>query len=134
MARLHHVPLPPRPSANAAADLPADSDDEVLSPRGTHHPPPASFDGDDALLSLSRLSRLYSFVSAPLVRPQPALQAGRRGRCPLGYVLYRFASSFSSMALHIPFSKTRIDLHAPMANALLGTAMPMLSSDPSEAA
>jgi hypothetical protein len=61
MARLQHVPPPPRPSANAEAALPADSDDEVLSPRGTHHPPLASFDGDDALLSLSRLSRLYSY-------------------------------------------------------------------------
>jgi hypothetical protein len=99
------VPIPclnatcsPQPSARTAAASPAASDEEVAIPHFPHGP---------ALVILRFLPLLLNLVSCygdanvplpcpgvschssspypPIVRPQPALQAGGRGQCPLRY-------------------------------------------------
>jgi hypothetical protein len=73
-------------SAHAAAPSHADSDDEVLILRFSHRAALGLCDGD-AEVSLPRpsVSCLSSSPSSPIVRPQPALQAGGLCRCPLEY-------------------------------------------------
>jgi hypothetical protein len=75
---------PPRPSAPAAATLPADRDEEVPIPCLPHRTALVSCDGD-AEIPLSRPSVSCLSSSPPIVHPQPASQAGGRGRCPFGY-------------------------------------------------
>jgi hypothetical protein len=57
-----------------------------LSPRFAHRAALVLCEGN-AEVSLPRpgVSRRSSSPSRPTVCPQPALQAGSRGRCPLGY-------------------------------------------------
>jgi hypothetical protein len=86
-----YVPQPP-PSSRSFCCSPQVSgtpdqisDDEVRIPRlhGTFLPQPSAH----AEVSLLRpgVSCLSSSPSPPIVHPQPALQAGGCGRCPLGY-------------------------------------------------
>jgi hypothetical protein len=81
-------------SAHAAAPSPADSDDEVLIPRFSHC---AALVLCDCAAEVScphpGVSCLSSSPSPPIARPQPALQAGGHGRCPLGYGSFQFSSS-----------------------------------------
>jgi hypothetical protein len=84
--RLHGT-FPPQPSAHAAAPSPADSADEVLLLRFSHCAALVLCDGDaEEFLPRPGVSCLSSSPSPSIVRPQPALQAGGRGRCPLGMV------------------------------------------------
>jgi hypothetical protein len=81
-----HVPSPPQPFAHAAAPSPAPSDDEVPIPRFSYCTALVSCYGDaEVLLPCLGVSCLSSSPSPPIVRPQPALQAGGHSRCPLGY-------------------------------------------------
>jgi hypothetical protein len=92
-----HVTSSPQPSVYAAALMPADRDDEVPIPHFSHRTALHSCYGDaEVPLPHPGVSCLSSSPSPPTVRPQPALQAGGRGRCPLGYGQFRFASSSSS--------------------------------------
>jgi hypothetical protein len=83
IASLHlHVTSSPQPSACAAAPSPADSDYEVPIPRFSHRTALVSCYGDaEVPLPSPGVSCLSSSPSPPIVRPQPALQAGG----PLGY-------------------------------------------------
>jgi hypothetical protein len=82
---LHATPPSP-PSARAAATLLADSDDEVPLLRFSPRTALLSCCGD-AVVPFPHpiICCLSSSASSPIVRPQPALQAGSLGRCPLGY-------------------------------------------------
>jgi hypothetical protein len=80
------TPPPPRPFARATASSLADSDDDVPSPLILHRTALLLCYGDAAIpLPRPGVSRLSSSTSPHIVRPQPALQAGSRSRCPLGY-------------------------------------------------
>jgi hypothetical protein len=80
------VTSPPQPSAHAAAPSPADSEDEDPIPRFSHPTAPVSCYGDAEVPHPGcGVSCLSSSPSPPIVRPQSALKAGGRGRCPLGY-------------------------------------------------
>jgi hypothetical protein len=61
---------------------------------------------------LSRAPVFFAFPPPPLVHPQPALQAGGRSRCPLGYGSCRFASSSTCLQRNTrspaPHSKKQI--------------------------
>jgi hypothetical protein len=82
-----HVTSPLQPSAHASAPSTADSEDEVPIPRFSHPTAPVSCYGDaEVPLPGCGVSCLSSSSSPPFVRPQAALKAGGRGRCPLGYV------------------------------------------------
>jgi hypothetical protein len=80
--RLHGT-LPPQPSAHASPPALAD---KVLIPLFSHRAVLVLYDGD-AEASLPRTGGpcLSSYPSPPIGQPQPALQAGGHGRCPLGY-------------------------------------------------
>jgi hypothetical protein len=81
---LLHVTPPPRPSALAAAPSLIKSDDEAPILPFSHCTALVSCYGDaEVPLLRPSISHLSSFTSPPIVRPQPAPQAG--GRCPLGY-------------------------------------------------
>jgi hypothetical protein len=112
-----HVTFPPQPSAHTAAPSPADSDDKAPI---VHFSPRTALVTcyGDAEVPLPRpgVSCLSSSPSPPIVRPQPALQAGGRGRCPLRNK-FPFASSSSSD--HLCSGNTITRLHqSGVANGL----------------
>jgi hypothetical protein len=77
-----HVTSPLRPSARAAATLPADSDDEVPIPSFSRCTALIWCYGDATLLLLCpSVSRLSSSTSLPIVCPHPAGWRPRRIPC-----------------------------------------------------
>jgi hypothetical protein len=90
---------------------PADSIDEVPIPRLSHRTALVSCSGDaEVPLLRPGVSCLSSSPFPSIVSPQSTLQAGGRGRCPLGYASFRFAFSCSSLsAWETKKKETKID-------------------------